>query len=175
MARGHPCIPAGLCVGVGHHECDGMTENNESASGAVAGPVPEEERPAEALTAAPAAPSVPSGQMSPKQAVEALSQALLGVVNTQLAGIVATTSQGGAPPQIIVEAYCRAVGKIVGSAISVGDLITIMRVRENCREAFNDGIKGVQIKPPPALTPEQMAAMGTVAGIPGRPNGKMPS
>ena len=122
-----------------------MTENNDSASGAVAGPAPEEERPAEALTAAPAAP-IPNGQMSPKQAVEALSQALLGVVNTQLAGIVATTSQGGAPPQIIVEAYCRAVGKIVGSAISMGDLVTIMRVRENCRGAFNDGMKGVQIK-----------------------------
>ena len=125
-----------------------MTENNDSTSGAVAGPAPEEERSVEALTAAPAAPSIPSGQISPKQAVEALSQALLGVVNTQLAGIVATTSQGGAPPQIIVEAYCRAVGKIVGSAISMGDLVTMMRIREQCREAFVDGMKGVQMKAP---------------------------
>jgi hypothetical protein len=144
---------------------------DDKPSDAVAGPLSDQERPApdergasDMPATAEAKPAALSLAVTPKQAVERVSEMLIGIVNTQLAGIVATTGAGGAPPQIIVEAYCRAVGKIVGSAISMGDLVTVMRVREQCREAFIDGMKGVQMKPPPPMTPEQMKAMGRLNG-----------
>jgi len=52
--------------------------------------------------------------------------------------------------EFLIPAICGLFGRTIGATLSIGDLVPVMNLRKKCLEAFQEGMRGVKIKPIPA-------------------------
>lgn len=82
---------------------------------------------------------------------QVLDQTLFPTVNFMTRG--ACSSIAGVPPDRVLVALCRNLGRVIGMSFGAGDLGPLLRARAECKKAFTEGIDS--IKPQPKMPPPQ--------------------
>jgi len=71
----------------------------------------------------------------------------------------ASASLANIPPQVMLMAICRQMGRIVGMSFGMGDLGPILKMRAECKKAFDDGVNSIKPQPMPAQPQAPMTAV----------------
>jgi hypothetical protein len=78
---------------------------------------------------------------------QALDQTVFPIINAMARGITGCIM--GIPPNRVLLAVCRNLGRVVGMSYGTGLLGPLMVERRQCIEAFQEGIRSIKIQPPP--------------------------